>query len=125
MHVNKRTRSGRVAARAGVVLALTAATLVATALPSAAAAPTLSRNRVPSGGGYSLDITLPAGDLTGQTAANTTVQFQVRNPATPSTLTCNTTPLGGAAITANGSGVVQTGVINFPVTTGVTALAAA
>lgn len=126
MHVNKRTRSGRVAARAGVVLALTATALVVTALPSAAATATPATNRVPSGGGYTLDIGVPTG-LGGLTPATVQVQFQARIPGTPSSLTCSALAAAGGAITAitaNASNVIQAGVINIPPTTGVTTVGA-
>src|SRR5687768_5496190 len=91
----------RAAARAGAVLVLAAAGLVATATPSFAVsvATTLDKNHGPSGGGYSIILSTVSGTTwTAATGPNFTVQFNIA-------ATCPTTKPSDAVL-ANTSDLV-------------------
>jgi hypothetical protein len=110
---NPRGLGTRLAIRAGVVLTLVAGGLVATATPSfAAEAISLSRTKIPSGGGFTLTITDTGTGVTMPAPGGTAVQFQLKTVAAPA---CNAAAQSPATLIAS-SGQVTAGVVDATVT---------
>src|SRR5690348_11310335 len=108
VHVRPRTLSARVAARAAVVLAVTAAALITTATASFAVdTVTLSRTHGPSGGGYTLTIS----PTTANTFTNGTgpfaVQFNKAGTCPAATLNARPATVGITGTTSVSTGIVE------------------